>query len=257
MADQNPVPNPPNPIPPPSGAPNPNANNPYRIITTALMNAGYLELGESPSSEQIAWCIPLLNDLFNGLQTQGLKLWLQEDVSIVLTEGVNLYSFGPAGTVTMPRPPRFLEGYWQDQWGNRRPLIVLSRNEWDYLSTLIQQGPVNSYFVDKQQLVTNLYLWLTPDAWSAANGNVHMLTQVQVNNMISLTDQLNFPIEWFLGLHWGLADMICTGQPASIMQRCQAKAAQYLAALQDWDVEDASTTFQPDQRTQYNGYNFR
>ncbi len=49
-----------------------------------------------------------------------------------------------------------------------------------------------------------------------------------------------------MALRWGLADDICTGQPGEIMRRCAERAKAYREALEDWDVEDAATQFQPD-----------
>ena len=59
------------------------------------------------------------------------------------------------------------------------------------------------------------------------------------------------------GVLRGLADELATGQPQPIMQRCEAKANQYRQALEDWDVEDASTSFAPDQRALYSSWDFR
>ena len=75
--------------------------------------------------------------------------------------------------------------------------------------------------------------------------------------MVSVNDQMNFPQEWFLALRWGFADEICTGQPQAIMDRCEKKATMYREALEDWDVEDTSTRFQPDTRMGYGASNFR
>lgn len=246
---QVPVPNPQNPFVPPVGTGPLYFNSGFRIITAAMQDCKLLGKGDIPDSQDYADYLPRLNELINLWQTQGLKLWLQEDLAITPIAGTNLYSWGPTGTVTTPKPPRFLEAYYVDNANNRRPLIVLSRNEWDYLSTTVTQGSINSYFTDKQQELTNLYLWLTPDA-QAATGTVHMLTQIPVNNIISITDQMNFPREWYIALHWGLADEISSGQPNSVIARCQAKAQEYRTMLEDWDVEDASTSFQPDPRSQ-------
>ena len=101
-----------------------------------------------------------------------------------------------------------------------------------------------------------MFFWLTPDT-AAANGTAHLLTQKRINNAVSLTEDIMFPIEWSMGLRWGLADDLATGQPAAIMQRCEAKAKAYREALEDWDVEDAPTTFTPDQRVLYAGQQFR
>jgi len=73
-----------------------------------------------------------------------------------------------------------------------------------------------------------------------------------VTNFISVTETMNFPIEWRIALRWGLADELATGQPQAIMDRCQGRALAYRTMLEDWDVEDASTRFTADTR----GYGF-
>jgi hypothetical protein len=254
---QTPVPSPTNPVTPPAGSPSSWFNSPFRCIKFAMRDAGYIGRDDEPTSDDYAEYMPRLNDVFNFLQARpGLKLWLQEDLAFSPvaptspTQGTNLYSFGPTGTVVMPRPPRIIEAYYADSNNIRRPLVVLSRNEWDYLSTLNTQGEISSYFIDKQQLLTNFYTWLTPDA-VAATGMVHALCQIQVNNMISLTDTMNFPQEWFGALHWTLGYDISIGQPQSVIKQCQMNSEKYLQILEDWDVEDAPTQFQPDPRAQY------
>ena len=248
----------PNPVIPPAGTGNPWFNSPYRIITYAMRDAGYLGDLQEPSSEDYAVYLSRLNDLVNLWQTQGLKLWLQQDVSFATVAGQYLYQIGPGCTNTVdgtfftwPKPPRILEAYWQYSTGVRYPLITMSRQEFDQLSTLVQQGNINSYFIDKQQYFTGIWLWLTPSSAFAASGAVHVLLQAQINNLITLTDQANFPLEWFMALHWGLADEISQGQPVAVQQKCSTRAETFRNALENWDVEDASTNFQPDQRTQY------
>ena len=107
---------------------------------------------------------------------------------------------------------------------------------------MTNQGAINSYFINKQQAQLSVFFWLTPDA-NAALGTAHLLAQVQVTNFISLTETINFPIEWRIALRWGLADELATGQPLAIMDRCNQRALAYRAALEDWDVEDAPTRF--------------
>lgn len=222
-------------------------NTPNLIIRFAMIEAGYLQKGNDPSGEDYAEYMPKLNAMINLWQTQGLKLWLQYDLSIPLVAGTALYTLGPGGTVNMVKPLRAVQGYYLDSLGNRRPLIALSRDEYTRLSNVTTQGALNSYFVDKQATTLNIYFWNTPDA-QAATGTAHPIIQQQVSNIIQLDDTMNFPIEWFAALYWGLADMICGGQPQAIMDRCKLMANQFFSALNDWDVEDASTTFSPDQR---------
>lgn len=224
-----------------------NFNTPDRIIRTAMIEAKLLQTGQDPGSEQYAEYMPRLCDMINMWQTQGLKLWLNFDQSVTLTANKALYSFSPTGDVVMTKPLRIVDGYYLDSSSNRRPLISIARTDYDRLSNVTNTGAVNSYFVDKQQTHLDVYFWLTPDA-VAATGTAHVILQQQVTNFTGLTDSMNFPVEWYMALYWGLADEICGGQPQAIMNRCASRAGVYRAALEDWDVEDASTVFQPDQR---------
>ena len=239
----------------------PAINTPKAIIDTALRNAGKLQEGQLPSSEQYAMYMGDLQRLINLWQTQGLKLWLQTDLSIPLTVGKggagNPYTLTVGGDVNMTKPLRVQQGYFLDASGIRRPIYPLSWDEWMRLASTNQQGAIAQYFVDKQQTSLNVYFWLIPDS-TAATGTAHLLVQHQVTDPINLTETMNFPAEWGLGLVWGLTDEICTGQPQSIMDRAQQRASVYRAMLEDWDVEDAATSFAPDMRQgAYYGGGFR
>jgi len=224
-----------------------NFSTPDTIIRSAMIEAKLLQTGDDPSSENYAEYMPRLNHLINTWQTDGLRLWLNFDQSVTLVAGTAKYSFSPTGAVVMTRPLRVIDGYYLDSSSNRRPLWSMGRLDYDKLSNVTNQGAVNSYFVDKQQTTLDVYFWMTPDT-TAATGTAHVILQQQVTNFTGLTDTMNFPVEWYLSLIWGLADEICGGQPQAIMNRCAQRAAFYKEKLDNWDVEDASTVFTPDQR---------
>ena len=227
-----------------------------RIIRLAYKDSGLIQDGDEPNGEQYADGLQRLNDMVNLWQTQGLKLWLQEDFEIILIPGQAEYKLGPQQGIDMNKPTRAIQGYYRDENGIRRPLVVLSREEYTRLSIVNQTGQLNSYFINKQQNYLGVFFWLVPDV-VAARGTAHLIIQKQAPNFVSLTDNDAFPVEWAMGLRWGLADELATGQPQPIMQRCEAKANQYRQALEDWDVEDASTSFAPDQRALYSSWDFR
>jgi hypothetical protein len=195
----------------------------------------------------------------NFEQTQGLKLWVNVDYSITPVVNQGTYLLGPisaGGIGGIDKPLRVIEAYYLDSTGIRRPLIPLSWDDYVRLSQINQSGAVNSYFVNKQQNVLSVFFWLIPDATSAT-GTFHVLLQEQITGPINLVETMNFPIEWRMFLHWALADDMATGQPQSIMDRCQQRAERYREALENWDVEDASTSFAPDSRGLYSGQRFR
>jgi len=220
----------------------PTNNTPISIIQDAYFDAGLIGVGQNVNSEQVVLGMRKLTDLINLWQTQGLKLWLNVDTSITLVSGTSTYTLGLAGTVVMTKPLRVIDAYYADSNGIHRPLQPLAWADYVRLSTLTQEGQINSYFVDKQQSVLSVFFWLTPDD-TAATGTGHLVLQTQVTNFISLTETMNFPIEWRIALRWGLADELATGQPQAIMDRCQQRALAYRTMLEDWDVEDAPTRF--------------
>lgn len=232
------------------------ANTPLQIISDAYFDAGLLQEGQAPNSEQIVMGMRKLTDVINLWQTQGLKLWLLQDTEVTLVEGQGTYIFGPTDTSSATAPKRVIEAYYMDANAIRRPLIPMSWQDYTRLSQITQKGQLNSYFVNKQQTGLVVFFWLIPDA-IAALGTAHLVFQVQVTNFVNVTETMNFPIEWRIALRWGLADELATGQPQAIMDRCQQRAQAYRALLEDWDVEDASTRFAPDSRGQYVTGSFR
>jgi hypothetical protein len=226
------------------------SNTIYGIINDAMHDAGYLEEGQEPNSEQLATYFRRLNDIINLWQTQGLKLFLQEELVVPLVAGTAMYSLGPTGTIVMPKPSRVLQANVVSPSGIQRPLVAMSWNDWMTLSNRTQQGTISSYFVDKQVDMLKVHFWNVPDAGEALN-SVHLLIQRQINNAINLQEGMDFPQEWRIALRWGLADDICTGQPQAIMERCAARANAFREALEDWDVEDVATSFAPDSRSSY------
>lgn len=212
-----------------------------QIITDAMVDAGLLMEGATPSSDQQTKNLRRLNDIIELWQTQGLKLWLERDTSITLVAGTSNYTVTNGGA----RIVRITQGYWLSSAGNRTPVNLISREEYTRLSNTTNTGAVTSIFVEKLVTSTKVWTWLVPDALAAA-GTLHVIGQVTVPNFTLTTDDLtiSFPKEWAIALRWGLADEICTGQPESIMQRCAQKAMMFRDALENWDIEDASVRFE-------------
>lgn len=215
-----------------------------QIIEDAMVDAGLLMEGASSTTDQRTKNIRRLNDLINLWQTQGLKLWLERDVSVTLVAGTVAYTVTSGGS----RMTKLNYAYWQAATGgNKTPVELISREEWTRLSNNTQQGAVTQVYVEKLVTSLRVHCWLVPDATAAA-GTLHVVGQVQIPNYSLVTDDLtvSFPQEWAIALRWGLADEICTGQPEVIMQRCAQKAEQFRRALDDWNVEDADTRFTPE-----------
>lgn len=223
----------------------------YGIINDAMHDAGYLEEGQEPNSEQLATNFRRLNDIINLWQTQGLKLFLQQETTVPLVAAQGTYTMGPLGDVVMAKPTRVTAAIVLTPEGIRRPLVEMAWTDWMTLSQVVgNEGTISSYFINKQAEYLEVRFWPPPSTEEATNTAV-LLTQLEAPNQINLQDDMDFPQEWRIALRWGLADDICTGQPQAIMDRCSNRAQAYRTVLEDWDVEDAPTSFAPDSRSGY------
>lgn len=218
---------------------------PARIIPLALKDAGLLQQGSTATPEFLEDGLHRMADMIAAWQTQGIKLWLNSILNVTLVAGISTYTLGPGGSLISTKPTRVLAGWARQLSGARYPLNPLSWDGYRSLGNLTSPGAVNSYFVDKQQANLVVSFWNVPDAQGALSV-IELLIQRQVNTPTTLSEEIIFPVEWYLALRWGLADEFATGQPEVITARCAAKAREYRQMLEDWDVEDASTSFAPD-----------
>ena len=158
----------------------------YGIISDAMFDAGLLEEGELPNSEQISTNFRRLNDIINLWQTQGLKLFLLEEVTVPLVENKHTYTFGPGLDISMAKPSRVLDGYILNPDGVRRPIFQISWKDWNLLPQVTgNAGMINSYMVNKQAEFLEVRFWNTPSAEEANNSAV-LLMQVAAPNAINL-----------------------------------------------------------------------
>ena len=222
------------------------SNTAYGIINDAMHDAGLLGEGDDPNSEQLATNLRRLCDIINFYQTQGIKLFLQEEITIPLVAGTQSYTVNQAGGVLPNKNLRILQGRIQTPAGERRTIFPISWQEWNTLPNG-SQGAITGYFVDKQATSLVVKFWNTPNASEALNSAV-LLVHTQADNPFNLETDVAFPQEWRIALRWALADDIATGQPQAIMDRCQQRARYYKEELEGWDVEDAPTMFAPNLR---------
>lgn len=220
-------------------------STPLSIIEDAMLDAALLQEGDTPSSEQYARNMRRLRDLINYEQTQGVKLFLLSDQSITLTSGTGTYTIMSGGSLSISRPMQILQAYWLSAQSVRREIRLISWKDYLLLGDADTSGSINSIFIDKLYDRFRVLCWPIPNAADAL-GTLHLLVRGQVTTQIELDETMVFPPEWRMFLHWGLAAELSTGQPESIVNRCEGKAEMYRLALEAFDVEDTSVTFQVD-----------
>jgi len=242
-----------------------------QIATLALGKLGVLELGDTPDSTSIANAQMTLNLLIKQLNTEGLKLWKNSEIIIPVTNNTTQYILGGSTSVTMydslapstpitDKPLKAIQGFYRTTTTTPyidTPLLLISKQEYNMLGSKFSTGIPNTMFYDPRNLYGVLYVYLTPDAYTSSNVQIHLVCQMPLNDITATTDIPDFPVEWMNCLVWSLADELALqyGVPLNARQEITQRAAMYKEKLVDWDVEASSTFFMPDYRsTSRNSY---
>ena len=234
--------------------------NRNQVITSALRKLGVLELGEVPDAETIANGSFVLNLLIKQLATSGLRLWTIDEYILPLVANKTFYTIGPALTsdLATDRPLKVIQSFLRNTSATPNidiPMTLISKQEYNILGSKFSTGIVNSIYYDIRQTEGILHVFLTPDANTSTNYELHFFGQRPLYDINSASDVPDFPNEWFNTLVWNLADQLAIeyGVPANHRQEIAMRAKAYLDQMDDWDVETTSTFFQPDMRMAVQG----
>jgi hypothetical protein len=244
--------------------------NRNQIISLALRKLGVLELGATPDPETIDNASLALNLLIKQMATEGLKLWKVVELVIPLYTNQYIYTLGGTTSTAMylsndlinpitTKPLKVIQGWYRTNTDTPpidTPLQILSRQEYSILGSKMSTGVPNSIFYDIKQNNGDLYVYLDPDAYVSENLELHLISQLQMNDVNYANDVPDFPNEWMNTLVWNLADQLAIeySVPNNHRMEIAQKAKMYRDQLVDWDVEITSTFFQPDMRMR--NYNF-
>jgi hypothetical protein len=227
------------------------------IITTALRKLQVIELGVTPDTDTLTNAAQSLNIMIKAWQSQGIKLWTIDEYVLPLVANQTAYIISPTGPDLVGNKPLKVIQAWirntQVTPNIDTPLQILSKQEYNILGSKQSTGTTNSIFYDPRVTTGILYVYLTPDANTAINYQLHFVAQRPMTDINTGTDVPDFPTEWQQALIWGLADELAIEYGCHINQRQEiaVKADKYRRELEDWDVEYVSTMFTPDQRSNH------
>ena len=232
------------------------------IISNALRKLQVLELGTTPDTDTLTNASQALNNMIKAWQSNGIKLWSVNTLTMPLVAGTSAYTVGPSGTGLATDKPLKITQAWMRNISVTpnidTPLQVLSRQEYNILGSKNSSGMVNSIFYDVRNTYGIINLYLNPDTATATNYQLVFVAQVPMQDVPTDTSGggstlSDFPNEWLQALVWGLADELAIeyGLHINYRQEISAKANKYRTDLEDWDVETTSTMFTIDQRMNY------
>jgi hypothetical protein len=238
-----------------------------QVITSALRKLGVIELGATPGTADQANAVVALNLIIKQMSADGLKLWKNAELKVPMVSGQTQYILGgptsstfyDASVTSNPvlitdKPLKAIQGFYRNNQTSPTidtPVMMLSKQEYLVLGSKYTTGVTNSFFYDPKATFGILNLYLTPDLYTQTNLEFHMIAQMPLNDSINTTDVPDFPNEWFNCIVWNLADQLALEYlvPHTTRQEIMARALMYRQEMANFDVEAASTFFQPDYRS--------
>jgi hypothetical protein len=113
-------------------------------------------------------------------------------------------------------------------------------------------GTPNSVYMEVGRDNSILKVYLTPDVYAQTSYQIHLVSQRLLQDVGLATNTLDFPQEWLYALGWNLAAEMAIDYslPADRIQYLEVRAHKMLSEVEDFDVENNSIFFTPDQRWQ-------
>lgn len=243
----------------------------FTMNRDALINSAYralrvLQEGATASASQLATGAEALNMVIKWMQSQGMLLWLYQQVQVPTQANKNSYTLGPVGAdVITPRPLGITDvcfsRFTQAGQNMDTPLYLMSRAEYLMLGNKGGSGYTNALYYDGQFNTAGgvtststgygtLYCYVTP---MDGTRTIFLNVKRQLYDMNSGTDEFDFPAECFRALRWTLAEELADEEevPLQRIQYVMQRAKMYQDQMYDSSVEMQPTRFQADTSMYY------
>lgn len=227
------------------------------VIQSSLRLLGVLEEGAQPTAQAIENASMVLNMLLKDWMTDGIKLWTIHEMVIPLVNNQTSYTIGPAAgnDVIADKPLRLIQSFLRNTSVSPNvdlPMTIISEQEYNILGAKKNTGTINTVFYKPYLVHGELKVFLTPNSSTVADYELHINVQKPIQDITTANQTFDFPSEWYQCLRWGLAAELAAdyGLPLDKLAGIVARSDQYKERLMGWDIEWASTFFQPDIRAQ-------
>jgi hypothetical protein len=129
------------------------------------------------------------------------------------------------------------------------PMIMLSRTDYQNLPNKFNQGTITQFFFDPQQgqgvyqnPLAQINLWPTPQNYYSG---FRFTAQRQLQDLTSLSNMPDLPVEWGVAIKWNLAMEIGPelSTPSDQMELIMKMGGTWFDRIQSWDREPEAVCF--------------
>jgi hypothetical protein len=174
-----------------------------QLVQAALNKTGAFDEYETIPTQDLANVMQALEVMVKEMALEGMPLWCIQDIAFPTVVGQATYNLSTITGSTLPL--RILDQYIVDQAGNSVTLVMTSRYDWDTLGQKFAPGVPNQIWYNPQLGAGIITLYDVP---SDNTHTIHVITQLQMQDVGALTNNLAFPQEAYRMLLWCLTDEI-------------------------------------------------
>lgn len=218
------------------------------IIDAALRKLSAISSGVSATTQNRTDGLQALNGMLKLFQTKGMPLWAISEQTLTLT-ATRTYSLGIGQTINVPAPLKVIQAYLKDtSTGYSVPLDIRTRYDYNLMqpASTTSGCPVHVEYEPGNQIGT-LHVYPLPDTYSIANRQIVIVYQRPFEDMVNLTDNLDFPQYWHDAVVYGLATRLAPefGMPIQDRTVIKAEAKEFLEEALSFGTEEGSLFIMP------------
>lgn len=178
------------------------------LITGALRKTGQYAAGEPISADDLNAALDSLNGLLDMWSNESLAIYNNNENTVILTAGKNVYTVGVGGEINIQRPLRITQAYSRLTTSGSPvdfPCDMVDTDGYTSIGLKKQPGPwAKRAYYNANFPLAQLFLWPVPTQAVEFHFWSDMLFQPE-----ALTDTVALPQGYYLALQHGLAEVLC------------------------------------------------
>jgi hypothetical protein len=210
------------------------------IINQSMTLIGAIAAGETPSVEEYADALLVLNDMLSSWDNERLSIFAIAYNTYLLANGTNNYTIGVEGSPSFnsPRPMAIKSAVCINVPGLEFPIKLISAEEWAAIPEKTVSGTiVRMIYNDGAYPNSTLYVWPQPASPASSIG---LFTWQQFVNLPSIGTAFDMPPGYQRAIRYNLAMDLLPEYPRPMDQQMLAglvkNAADSKQALKDLNL---------------------
>ena len=172
------------------------------VINAALRKLVVLSGGSPAETYQVTNAAEALNAMIKSFQADGMPVWAIVKYTFTTQTNVPSYNIGSGQTLDTPVPLKVVQATRYNGTGANVPMNVYTNYDYNLLPQNNNSGPPVNLYYQPFPTYGKINLWPVP---SDSTTTVTISYQRPFEDMVSSTDDFDFPSYWTEALIWGLA----------------------------------------------------